>query len=51
MIRQSGSFRYLERRKFQPVALPYERFRTSMYVFSARPGTEVVRVQANFHLR
>jgi serine protease inhibitor len=38
MMRKSGRFRYLQRRMFQAVAIPYESFRTSMYVFLPARG-------------
>ena len=37
MMRQSGRYRYLERRTFQAVALPYRGNRTAMYVFLPAP--------------
>ena len=37
MMSQYGRFRYLERRKFQAVVLPYNERRTSMYVFLPAP--------------
>jgi len=37
MMRQSGRYRYLERRRFQAVALPYRGNRTAMYVFLPAP--------------